>query len=719
MWNNLKISRKLLLGFGLVLAVFAIAVGVTWSNLSRLEENNYYIRDAVVPSMAITSRVEREVYDLFIAVDSMQFLESEASIKAIDGVKAMPLKTLDDAAALRGAYPQLQALQYLDDKVSSPLRNYIRLLGDLQSDFRKKNASFETLVAGGAELAGIGDKLASDILLYAKTEARSGRLTERHIEILGMAQDITADLLNIRYTLLRQVASRNVDDMPKTADELIAKVEDAVRTAKIYFTDGQFQETADQMLTKLPEYKGLVIAFVDDFKAIQADDAERAPFVASLNTESSAASKVGQDRVSFFANENLSALSSSITILIVAAVLAILIGFAVAFMISYSITKPLSTIVKLAKRAQDGDLTVEEDDFSYRGRDELGNLVEAIANMVASQEETVRQVVSVSGKLSESAGNLSAISEETNASMEEIKASIDEVSSLSEHNGAALGQCNTGVEEMSVGADTVAQSATESADFIAKTTGASNKAIQTVNGVIAGMRNVDENAKESENKIRLLVSSVEHVSGFVSVITGIADQTNLLALNAAIEAARAGEVGRGFAVVAEEVRKLSEESARAAQSVNGIISELQSGAQESIAATAEAGRMLVETLVQAEQAQKELDGALEQMNKANDSIQNIAAVAQEQAAASKVMATGIEDAVKSTMNVVDTITNIRHAADETATAAQEVAEQSEAMNSHAETLTEILSRFKVRDDDAGRGRRRTGKAGNANLKLNA
>jgi methyl-accepting chemotaxis protein len=77
----------------------------------------------------------------------------------------------------------------------------------------------------------------------------------------------------------------------------------------------------------------------------------------------------------------------------------------------------------------------------------------------------------------------------------------------------------------------------------------------------------------------------------------------LLALNAAIEAARAGEVGRGFAVVAEEVRKLAEESARAAQSVNSIILELQSSAQESIKATSEAGRTLGETLALAEQAQ--------------------------------------------------------------------------------------------------------------------
>jgi methyl-accepting chemotaxis protein len=354
----------------------------------------------------------------------------------------------------------------------------------------------------------------------------------------------------------------------------------------------------------------------------------------------------------------------------------------------------------LAERAGDGDLTIERQDFRYEGKDELGILVDALVNMIAAQGESMRQVVTVADNLSRGADDLSSISQETNASMEEVKAAIDQVASLSESNGAALEECNAGVEEMSAGADTVAQSATDSAAFISQTTDVSNKAIQTVNNVIVGMHNVDVNAKESEEKTRQLVASVDNVSSFVSVITGIADQTNLLALNAAIEAARAGEVGRGFAVVAEEVRKLAEESARAAQNVNGIIIELQNSAQESIKANREAGRMLEETLVHAEQAQTELNGALKEMNKANDSIQNIAAVAEEQAASSKEVATAIDGATKSTMEMVETISNIRRASGETAQAAQGVALHSQTMSEHSQTLIDVLSRFTLSDTPA-------------------
>ena len=95
-----------------------------------------------------------------------------------------------------------------------------------------------------------------------------------------------------------------------------------------------------------------------------------------------------------------------------------------------------------------------------------------------------------------------------------------------------------------------------------------------------------DDVRRSAGAVSALAPLSERIALHTRTLSRLARQTNFLALNAAIEAARAGEHGQGFAVVALEVRKLAEESARAARDVGAAIADVQGG----VTAAAEAIR---------------------------------------------------------------------------------------------------------------------------------
>jgi methyl-accepting chemotaxis protein len=81
-----------------------------------------------------------------------------------------------------------------------------------------------------------------------------------------------------------------------------------------------------------------------------------------------------------------------------------------------------------------------------------------------------------------------------------------------------------------------------------------------------------------------LKDNATNITKIVSIVSAIAHQINLLALNASIEAARAGDSGKGFAVVAEEVKKLSEETNQAVEQINSSLTNFISSISDVVEA---------------------------------------------------------------------------------------------------------------------------------------
>lgn len=197
----------------------------------------------------------------------------------------------------------------------------------------------------------------------------------------------------------------------------------------------------------------------------------------------------------------------------------------------------------------------------------------ARARTMAKQQAMAERIASASEQL------LAGI-EESNASAQEFSRLMDgltnagqQVGSSSEEMRAAAVQVNRSSVEMLKSYELLGVRAQNGAI-------ASQGAIDTMNRMMAALKEAGERNMQSGHRIAELEVQSRKIGDIVQAVVMIADQTNLLALNAAIEAARAGEHGRGFAVVADEVRNLAEISERSARDIRGVVEEIRTGVDE-------------------------------------------------------------------------------------------------------------------------------------------
>ncbi|EDM64797.1 hypothetical methyl-accepting chemotaxis protein, partial [Moritella sp. PE36] len=270
-----------------------------------------------------------------------------------------------------------------------------------------------------------------------------------------------------------------------------------------------------------------------------------------------------------------------------------------------------ATIFDLAQG--DADLTRRLD---VNSRDDLGQIAESVNAFVS---------------------NLQRMMLEISKSTEHISMGVEQLKAQTEHNNTVLiehasetDQVVVAVTEMSSTADSVAQSAAQSAIFTQRSADEAYKSKAVVEGAVHGVADLVNEVDAMALNIQTMNEDTHKISTVLSVIGEIADQTNLLALNAAIEAARAGEQGRGFAVVADEVRTLAARTQQSTSEINEMLARLRNGADMVVRAMDITKASCQKTAVTTASVNDNLDSMTESVMQINDLGIQIATAAEEQ-----------------------------------------------------------------------------------------
>ncbi len=279
----------------------------------------------------------------------------------------------------------------------------------------------------------------------------------------------------------------------------------------------------------------------------------------------------------------------------------------------------------------------------YQG--DFAVLKDYINRIYLNLNKTLAEVSAAAGRLAIGTQHVSAASQDISrgamdqaSAIQELTASITEIAAQTQQNADAAKSANT-----------LTSAAKEAA-------AAGNVKMQELQGAMAQIS-----------------ASSSDINRVIKVIDDIAFQTNILALNAAVEAARAGIHGKGFAVVAEEVRNLAAKSASAAKETASMIEDSIHRAQTGTSIAQETATSLGSIM---------------------DSVEQAAQVISQIALASNEQAIGVEQINKG-------IEQVSQVMQGNAAISQEAAATAEELDGHANLLSQMVSRFKLRPPEGG------------------
>lgn len=276
---------------------------------------------------------------------------------------------------------------------------------------------------------------------------------------------------------------------------------------------------------------------------------------------------MGYAPVSDFTKSADKLLYITLSVVLAAALIAVLIGFILVRLVG----RPLGKLAILMEEGEQGNLRVRT---NFKSKDEIGRvgqsfnkMMEQISQLTRHSGTSADKVLVTSEQLVGASASISLHAREVAAATEEIAngaVSLAGEAERSHQNVEIIGSKMLEVNVINTVMDTSAE----------KVIAVSNQGTSLMKLLVEQSESTVEMINRIQENSTKLRDSTHLIRGILTPMIAVNKQTNILALNASIEAVRAGAAGRGFIVIADEIRQLANQSNQSIQSVSQIIEEI-------------------------------------------------------------------------------------------------------------------------------------------------